>query len=489
MTSEELRDHASTMLNAIAAELCRPQTAQEQADKSKGHANPGCTGAAGGKHGSARLRSNFTIEQLLAEYRALRASVLRLWSKGAEASSQCDLKDISRFNEAIDQLLAASVRSFAQESRSALHFEQTCRDEFLAMLAHELRNPLAPITSATALLKWGKTDETVTRRATAIIERQVEHMAGLIDDLLDVSRLTGGLIELQVEVLNLRGIILDATEQALPLIQARGHQLTTEESPDIAVVRGDRKRLVQIVSNLLTNAAKYTPAGGRIVLRTDVSQEQVIVTVRDNGVGMTPDLIEHLFEPFVQAKRTSDRSSGGLGLGLTLVKSLVDLHNGKVTCTSAGPGKGSEFSIYLPRLPNWDEKPEPDARSRVPAPSAKRVKVLIVDDNVDAAQALFIVLTAAGHEVSVEHCPRRALETALKDIPDVYLLDIGLPQMDGNEVARLLRARPETSSAILIAVTGYGQLDDREKALAAGFDHYMTKPVDLSRLLTLLASV
>ena len=487
MTGKELRDHAAAMLGAIAEDLCFPESPREQEDKSKGRGIPGPADAAGREHGGARLKSDFTIEQLIAEYRALRATVLRLWSEDSKSTGQCDLRDLIRFNEAIDQLLTASVASFAQQSRQAASDERIRRDEFLAMLAHELRNPLAPIASAAGLLKRGMNDEAVARSASAIIERQVEHMTGLVDDLLDVSRVTRGLIELEKEALNLDGIISDAVEQAMPLIQARGHRLTVREPPELVVVHGDRKRLVQIVSNLLTNAAKYTPNGGRIVLRTEVCQEQVTIAVQDNGIGMTPDLIEHLFEPFVQAKRTSDRSSGGLGLGLALVRSLVELHGGKVSCASAGPGTGSEFSVCLPRLQKYDEKAlhSPSGEPSVPG---RRVKVLIVDDNVDAAQAMCIILNDAGHEASVEHCPKEALDAALKERPDVCLLDIGLPGISGNDLARQLRARPETSGALLIAVTGYGQSADRERARAAGFDHYMTKPVDISRLLDLLSA-
>ena len=487
MTGKELRDHAAAMLDAIAEDLCFPESPGEQEDKSKGRGGPGPADAAGSEHGAARLKSNFTIEQLVAEYRALRATVLRLWSEDVEATRPCDLRDITRFNEAIDQLLVASVARFAEQSRQAASAERTRRDEFLAMLAHELRNPLAPIASAASLLKRGKNDENVSRRASAIIERQVEHMTGLIDDLLDVSRVTRGLIELEKEALNLEGIISDAVEQAMPLIHSRGHLLTIRELPELAVVLGDRKRLVQIVSNLLTNAAKYTPDGGQIDLRTEVRQEQVTIAVQDNGIGMAPDLIEHLFEPFVQAKRTSDRSSGGLGLGLALVRSLVELHGGKVSCTSAGPGKGSEFKVCLPRLQKYDDKAlhSPSGEPSIPG---RRVKVLIVDDNVDAAQAMCIILNTAGHEATVEHCPKEALDAALKERPDVCLLDIGLPGISGNDLARQLRARPETAGTLLIAVTGYGQSADRERARAAGFDHYMTKPVDISRLLALLGS-
>lgn len=349
MTRNELRDHASMMLVAIGKDLRCAETQQEQEDKSKGRGHCKSEDFAGREHGSARLRSHFTVEQLVSEYRALRATVLRLWSEDSQSVSQTDIQDITRFNEAIDQLLVASIANFAQESRQALDAERTRRDEFLAMLAHELRNPLAPIKSAAALLKRSKTDDAIIRRASDIIDRQVEHMVGLIADLLDVSRVTRGLIELEKETLNMKGVVYEAVEQAMPLIQARHHQLTVQKLPDDAVVFGDQKRLVQIVSNLLTNAAKYTPDTGKIMLKVEVHPEQVVLSVGDNGIGMSSELMEHLFEPFVQAKRTPDRTSGGLGLGLALVKSLTNLHGGQVTCNCAGLGKGSKFSVYLPR--------------------------------------------------------------------------------------------------------------------------------------------
>lgn len=363
------------------------------------------------------------------------------------------------------------------------------KDEFLAMLAHELRNPLAPISSAAGILKLAKLDETQIRQTSEIISRQVKHMTGLVDDLLDVSRVTRGLIDLEKTPLDFRRIVADAVEQVNPLIQTRRHHLMLHVPPDIAMVVGDIKRLVQVVTNLLGNAAKYTHEGGSILLKTEVQPDNIILTIEDNGIGMAPELVERVFDLFTQAERTPDRSSGGLGLGLALVKSLVELHGGTVTCTSAGRGLGSRFTVSLPSLVRTGQKIERRRNNRDEIQVGKALRILIVDDNVDAAQMLAMFLEASGHEVLVEHQSSLGLERARIETPDVCLLDIGLPEMDGNELAQRLRNRPETSKAILIAVTGYGQEDDRQNALAAGFDHHMIKPVDLVKLSAVLASV
>ena len=361
------------------------------------------------------------------------------------------------------------------------------KDEFLAMLAHELRNPLAPIRSAAELLRIAKLDETRVRKTSEIIARQVGHMTSLVDDLLDVSRVTRGLVDLEKTPLDIRHIVTDAVEQVNPLVRARRHHLAMHLSPDAAMVLGDNKRLVQVVANLLNNAAKYTPEGGNIQLKSEVRDSKVVLSVADDGIGLQPDLVERVFDLFAQAERTPDRSSGGLGLGLALVKSLVELHGGTVTCSSDGPGKGSKFTVYLPLL-YADGHQEPAATGDV-EPSPKPLRVMVVDDNADAAHMLAMFLEASGHEVLVEHGAREALERARLQAPDVFLLDIGLPDIDGNQLARRIRAQPETAHAVLIAVTGYGQAHDRKTALQAGFRHHLVKPVDPGRLVALLADL
>jgi PAS domain S-box-containing protein len=377
-----------------------------------------------------------------------------------------------------------------RESEERLRQADRRKDEFLAMLAHELRNPLAPISAAAELLQIVKLDEGRVQRTSQIIGRQVRHMTSLVDDLLDVSRVTRGLVELDKAPLDVNHIVADAVEQLTPLIRARRHQLELHLTPDPTMVQGDRKRLVQVLANLLNNAAKYTHEGGNIQLRTAVRDENVLIEVSDNGIGMAPELVARAFDLFAQAERSSDRSSGGLGLGLALVRSLVELHHGTATCESAGLGKGSKFRICLPRLHLQDERYGERRSGDGGLPKlARSLRIMVVDDNADAAAMLAMLLEASGHQVVVEHGSRQALARAREEAPQVCLLDIGLPDMDGNELAQQLRAHPETAGSVLIAVTGYGQEKDREHSLAAGFDHHLVKPVDSTVLASILATI
>ncbi|GHA80383.1 PAS domain S-box protein [Cognatilysobacter bugurensis] len=362
------------------------------------------------------------------------------------------------------------------------------RDEFLAMLAHELRNPLAPIRAAADVLSMPSIDETRIRETSGVISRQVKHMTGLVDDLLDVSRVTRGLTVLDKERVNLKSAASSAIEQVRPLIEARRHHLTVQSPPGDAEVFGDPKRLVQVLTNLLNNAAKYTPEGGRIALTIDIDDTHVSVTVADDGIGMSSDMLDRAFTLFSQAEQTSDRSQGGLGIGLALVKSLVELHGGTVAAASVGPGAGSEFTVRLPRPPGAPAPTRTRDNAALPSPG-QPLRVLIVDDNEDAASMLQLFLEASGHTVTIEHGSRTGLERALAERPDVCLLDIGLPDMDGNELARRLRASEQTRDAVLIAITGYGQESDRKSTAAAGFDHHLVKPIDPFVLAGLLAAV
>jgi signal transduction histidine kinase len=361
------------------------------------------------------------------------------------------------------------------------------KDQFLAMLAHELRNPLAPIATAAQLLQRGQLDAPGIQRASDIIARQAHHMTSLVNDLLDVSRVTRGQVTITREVLEVREIVGAAVEQVRPLMDARRHELHCEIASGALRVEGDRTRLVQVVSNILNNAAKYTAPGGCIVLGARVEAGDVRVAVRDNGQGIDTPILPYIFDLFIQAERTPDRSQGGLGLGLALVKSLAVLHGGRVEAHSEGLGKGSEFVVYLPCLAAAPEAGPPrlDVQSR----GARGLRVLVVDDNVDAAQMLGTLLEMSGYEVDVAYDGHSALASALHAAPDVALLDIGLPDIDGHELARRLRAMPETTQAMLVALTGYGQEEDRQRAHNAGFDHHMAKPADLAKLLELLAAV
>lgn len=359
------------------------------------------------------------------------------------------------------------------------------KDDFLAMLAHELRNPLAPISSAAALLGFANLDEVKLKQTSEVITRQVQHMTGLIDDLLDVSRVTKGLITLENTQLDFNKIIADSIEQVKPLIESKKHHLSVKTPTQPIIVMGDHKRLVQVFSNLLNNAAKYTPDGGSLSLNVEVNGNLVNTTVADNGIGMDTEMVQQAFELFTQAIRTSDRSQGGLGIGLALVKSLVELHGGSAEMFSEGMNKGTRATISLP-LNGHVEMPSEPVTSIVNKSNDSSLKIMVVDDNVDAAETLCMLLEMLGHEVMTEHNPRTALEHAKVEKPNVCLLDIGLPGMDGNELARHLRAMPETANATIIAITGYGL---EQIKLSEGFNHYFVKPIETEKLIELLGNI
>ncbi|WP_426174876.1 ATP-binding protein [Massilia sp. TWR1-2-2] len=412
---------------------------------------------------SGRWRCNFNVVHALP----------RRWSQA----------DVALIADVAERTWNAVERGRAEE---ALRMSSQLKDEFLAMLAHELRNPLAPISAAADLLSALNQDMASIRKTSAVIKRQVAHMTGLVDDLLDISRVTRGLITLESNEIDLRDILADAVDQVRPLMALRGHTLQFDLPPAAAIVRGDRKRLVQVVANLLNNAAKYTPAGGHLTLSVTVQDSQASVAVTDDGIDMDADLVGRAFELFTQGKRNADRSQGGLGIGLALVKTLVELHGGTVRARSEGLDRGSEFIVTLPTIA--PAAPGPVTRPAAHALAAP-LKVLLVDDNVDAALMLAMLLESAGHDVAVDHTCGAALQRAPSMVPDVCLLDIGLPDLDGYELARRLRAEPATGASVLVAVTGYGQQSDRDAARGAGFDHHFTKPVDGNALMALLADL
>ncbi|MFC0679673.1 ATP-binding protein [Lysobacter korlensis] len=359
------------------------------------------------------------------------------------------------------------------------------KDEFLAMLAHELRNPLAPISTAAQLLRMSAGDPRRVIDASAIISRQVGHMTELVDDLLDVSRVTRGLVELERRPVDLKSVLASAIEQVRGLIESRGHVLGTWSGAAASIVEGDRARLTQVVANLLNNAAKYTPPGGTIELRVDEVGDCVRIVVRDNGVGIDRGLLPHVFELFTQAHRTPDRSQGGLGIGLALVRSIVQLHGGEIRVESAGAGQGSTFTVLLPRAPAVQVLPD----TAVPemAASGRTRTVLIVDDNADAAHVLADVLRVQGHRVFVAATGAAALDIAAQEPAiDVFILDIGLPDMTGYTLALQLRGREGARPALFVALTGYGQAQDRAQSAVAGFDVHLVKPADVQQLLQLL---
>jgi PAS domain S-box-containing protein len=360
------------------------------------------------------------------------------------------------------------------------------KDEFLAMLAHELRNPLAAINNAVQLSLRPTRDEDLVW-SKEVIDRQAKHLARLIDDLLDVSRITRGKIRLNKERLDLAPIIVRAVEAVRPLMEARQHQLTLSIAPGPMRLLADATRMEQVLVNLLTNAAKYTDPHGHITLSAH-HDGKIILRVKDTGVGISSELLPHIFDLFTQAERSIDRSQDGLGIGLTLVKRLVEMHGGTVAATSDGPGKGSEFIIELPTVADAaEERPAPQPRRRRQEHAPAGLRVLVVDDNLDTAAGMAKLLGASGYRVSAAHDGLRALEVARAERPDVILIDIGLPGMDGYLVAQELRKDDCCKNAVIIAISGYGQEQDRRRSRQAGIDHHLVKPVDYDALLALLA--
>ncbi len=368
------------------------------------------------------------------------------------------------------------------------------KNEFLSMLSHELRNPLTPIRNAVHLLHRRPVDaEIISLRE--MIDRQVEHLTRLVDDLLDLSRITRGKIHLQMERVAAADVISRAVETSRPNIDSRKHELTIALPSEPLYLRGDPIRLAQTISNLLNNAAKYTEPGGRIAVTVENSEEMAIFRVRDNGIGIPPDMLSSIFDLFKQVDRSLDRSQGGLGIGLTLVHKLVGLHGGRVEAFSAGPNQGSEFVVHLPIWRQSDVPSVPNRTGETPvlsdgaaATPVVRRRVLIVDDNADAAQTLAMLMEVSGHESRLCYDGQSALTEAQKFQPQVVLLDIGLPGLDGLEVARRLRAMNLSPRPMLVALTGYGQRDDLRRSQEAGFDHHLVKPADPQTLIALLAT-
>jgi PAS domain S-box-containing protein len=371
-------------------------------------------------------------------------------------------------------------RRVAEEERAALESATQAnrvKDEFLAILGHELRNPLAPIVTALELMRLRGA---APSKELDVIDRQVQHLLRLVDDLLDISRIAQGKLLLKKERVELGDVVRRAIEMTSPLLEQRRHQVTVEMASAGLQVDADVVRLAQAVTNLVTNAAKYTSEGGHLSIRAHRENEQVVLAVTDDGVGLSPELLPHVFDLFVQAPRTADRASGGLGVGLTLVRSLVQLHGGVVSAHSEGVGRGSTFVVRLPAADTNTRAPAPPMRAPTEGPSARK-RVLVVDDNVDAAMLLGEVLESLGHQVRLAHDGPQALAALVHFTPDLAILDLGLPVMDGYELASRMRERLG-SSCRLVALTGYGQERDRAASRAAGFDEHIVKPIDFDQV-------
>jgi PAS domain S-box-containing protein len=401
---------------------------------------------------------------------------------GAIVTNYHDITDRYQAEQEREELLAR-----AEAVRVELERANRAKDEFIAVLAHELRNPLAPVLNALHLLRLAGADRHTAEQARAMIERQVRHLTRLVDDLLEVSRLSRGKTRLRKERLDLARLVRTTAEDRRRTVEQAGLGFTVAVPETPVWVRGDATRLAQVLGNLLENAVKFTDRGGRVSVQLAPAEEGgrrlAVLRVRDTGVGIEPELLPRLFEPFRQADQSLERAAGGLGLGLALVKGLTELHGGEVQALSPGEGRGAEFVVRLPA------EEEPAALTEAPtasAPTARRLRVLIVEDNRDAADSLQMLLEFQGHEVAVAYTGPEGLRAARVGRPDIVLCDIGLPGLDGYSVAREIRRDPTAGKARLIAITGYGSDEDRRRALTAGFDHFLTKPADPAVLKQLL---
>ena len=391
---------------------------------------------------------------------------------------QCNIRNITERSLLEKQM---------QEQSIALKDLHRRKDEFLAMLSHELRNPLAPIINAVELLRLQSNEGEVQRKARTLIERQVGQLSRLVDDLLEVSRITTGRIHLQKERIGLNGIVERAVETTRPLMDQRRHEFTVTLSPQPIWLDADGTRMEQVIVNLLTNAAKYTPDHGHIFLTVQMENQSAVLRITDTGVGISPDLLPHIFELFTQSERSIDRSQGGLGIGLTLVQRLVEMHGGHIVASSV-LGQGSEFVVHLPIMVPAVSQPKPSQKEALKQSDAD-VRVMVVDDNADAADSLSLLLKASGHEVRTAYDGLSALEVAIEFQPNVVLLDIGLPGINGYEVAKRLRSQPDFSRTVLVALTGYGTETDKQLSMDAGFNHHLVKPASFSKVKEILFTV
>jgi two-component system, chemotaxis family, CheB/CheR fusion protein len=424
--------------------------------------------------GRARFETDLRLRRHDGVYRWMRSvSVPHFDPHGGYSGYVALTLDVQDRRQAENELVAADRR----------------KDEYLAMLAHELRNPLAPIRNAAALLARTPNLDPKAVWATGVIGRQTDVLAKLLEDLLDVARIARGKVSLTLSPVDVAVLVDRAVEISRPLIDGRRHRLTLDLPPEPLTVVGDLLRLTQVLANLINNAAKYTDEGGEIRIEARRLEREAVIRVSDNGSGITAEMVPHVFDLFAQADTTLDRSKGGLGLGLTLVRQLVQLHGGSVHAHSEGLGKGSQFVVHLPLL---DAIPSPAAHEAAAAAdtsAARGRRVMVVDDSIDAAESLAMLLELRGHDVRVVHDAREVVAVADRFRPDVAILDIGLPHIDGYQLARSLRGRAGTAKLELIALTGYGQPEDAERARVAGFDHHLVKPVEPDTVNSLIGAL
>jgi PAS domain S-box-containing protein len=419
----------------------------------------------------------------------IRKDGTRFWCKATTTPLFDENKQVRSFARVTHDLTEGQAQEVQRKRADDLAEANRSKEEFMALLSHELRNPLAPILNALHVQRQIKTDDPILQQAGNIIERQVGQMVRLVDDLLDISRITKGKLRLEKERVELRLVANRAAEVVRPLIDARKHEFSVSLPTGPIWVDADPARLEQVIVNLLNNAAKYTNPGGLIRLSVHLAGEEASLKVWDNGLGIPPEMLPRVFDLFTQVDGTLSRSHGGLGVGLALVRTLVEMHEGRVQAYSGGLGKGSEFTVILPVLANI-----PDRRSKTvlerPRPTGPALRVLIAEDNVDAGDSLSLLLRLHGHEVLVARSGPSALEVASAFHPQIILLDIGLPGMDGYQVAQRLREKPEFKDVLLCALTGFSPSEGpREHPRQADFDHHFVKPIDLKRLLEVFALV
>jgi signal transduction histidine kinase/CheY-like chemotaxis protein len=500
---EALLDHIQEILSALGRTLA----------ESEGPAYQHCLPAT--VHGEQRWETGWALTEVVRDFQILRLVLLDYLEEVLEGPAVP--RAVMAIGLALDEAIAASVSTYVRSREEYLgqleaeraerdqqiqehlrHQAQTLREvdrrknEFVATLGHEMRNPLAPLGHAVRLLELRETTDPGLTQIRDIIDRQVQQLERLADDLLDISRIAQDKIELRKEPADLAAVVTQAVQMSAPHLNARHHHFEVNLPAEPVWLEADPVRLVQIIVNLLNNAAKYTEPGGQIWLAVQQEGNEAVIRVRDTGIGIPQEMLPHIFDLFTQGEWAVDHAQGGMGIGLALVRRLVDLHHGTIAAHSAGPGLGSEFVMRLPALPvpaagtngpTRDQITSPV--SRVPQPPRRRI--LVVDDNVDAAETLKMLLGFEGHEVRLAHDGLAALRIAAEFRPEVVLLDIGLPRMDGYQVARQLREQPATEKTLLVALTGHGQDEDRRRSQEAGFNAHLVKPVDLEALRRALA--
>jgi len=497
---EVLQDHLHEFLRRLGAAL-----AESQEPKTWQHCLPASI------HGEQRWKVGWSLVEVVRDYQIMRLVIVEFLDEFLDR--RLGHREVLAIGLALDEAIAASVIAYTQdrdaylkqlESERTKDLKQTHdrlqqhadalidadkrKNEFLAMLAHELRNPLAPMRNAIEILRIKAHPDTEIQWARELIQRQVHHMTRMVDDLLDVSRVTRGKVTLEKETTAIAAIVARAVDEVRPLIESRKQKFHISAPPKPLWVSADPSRLCQVFANLLSNASKFTEDGGELSVTIARDNAEIAVTVADKGLGIPSELLPKIFEPFMQEDRLQTRNKGGLGIGLALTRSLLDLHGGRIQAFSDGAGKGSRFVVHLPLEENPAATANDDKKTPPPLTQTPPRRILVVDDNEDAARSLKKLLEHFGHEVQLAFAGKQALDVAASWPPEIVLLDIGLPNVNGLEVAKRLRANQALQSVLLVAITGYGQDEDRRRSHEAGFDAHLVKPLELHTLLEILAA-